>query len=298
MKKLVILILSSMFFLPAVSLKAEDAPAKKVPQEVLEKPYLYELVKYLYRWYLDEEDIESVAEHKNMIFKIRVLDVKLDEDDKSQYVEALIPNLKLSVKLKRSDYMIDELKIGVKSNGFKVNNVTRYGKDFEIPKECVTMDLDMRDMRAYLFKTRNDAVFPSPELLERIKKAFHEEFKDELLKKLPAVNVRKEWVTFIAPLSPVANEFWAFWENGKYLVRCSSDIDLTNSAVWEHESLTFKIYDTLNQMVVSLDETAGDNSFMTRDQIGRALYNCVVLGERLIVKPQMQTPAQEENKKQ
>jgi hypothetical protein len=42
-----------------------------------------------------------------------------------------------------------------------------------------------------------------------------------------------------------------------------------------------KTWDVLNQVVVSLDEAAGSNAFMTRDQIGRALYNCVVLGRRL-----------------
>ncbi|HBC87514.1 MAG TPA: hypothetical protein DCZ94_11210 [Lentisphaeria bacterium] len=297
MKKINIIFLAAMLSLPLGILNAEDAPAKKVPQEVLEKPYLYELTRYLYRWYLDETDIESIADKKDMEFKIRVMDVKLDEGDKSQYVEVFIPELKLSVKLKKSDYMIEELKAEVKSNGFKVDNVSRYAKDFEIPKECMSIEIDMKEMRAYLFKTRNDAAFPSPELYARIKKAFHEEFKDELLKKLPAENIKKEWVTFVAPLSPVANEFWAFWENGKYLVRCSSDIDLTNSDVWEHESLSFKIYDTLNQMVVSLGETAGDNSFMTRDQIGRALYNCVVLGHRIIVRPQILPPEQEEKGK-
>ncbi|MFZ2658423.1 MAG: hypothetical protein WAX69_26050 [Victivallales bacterium] len=297
MKKLIILILAGMFLFPAGMMKAEDTPVKKAPQEVLEKTYLYELIRHLYRWYLDETDIESIADNRNMDFLIHVMDVKLDEGDKSQYVEILIPSLNLSIKLKKSDYRIDELKIDVKSNGFKIDNVARYGKDFEIPKDCATIEINMKEMRDYLFKTRNDAVFPSPELYGRIRTAFHNEFKGELLKKIPADKARKEWVTFVAPLSPVANEMWAFWENGKLLVRCSSDIDLANPAVWEHESLTFKIYDVLNQMVVSLDETAGDNSFMTRDQIGRALYNCVVLGDRLIVKPQIVLPDQEEKDK-
>ncbi len=297
MKKLIILILAVMFLLPCGLLNAEDVPVKKVPQEVLEKSYLYELTRHLYRWYLDEIDIERISDHKNMVFKIRVMDVKLDEGDKSQYVEVLYPELKLSIKLKKSDYRIEELKIDVKSNGFKINNVARYGNDFEMPEGCMTVDLDMQEMKDYLFKTRHDAGFPSPELYARIKKAFRDEFKDELLKKIPAANVKKEWVTFVAPLSPVANEFWAFWENGKFLVRCTSDIDLTNSEVWEHESLSFKVYDVLNQVVVSLEETQGANSFMTRAQIGRALYNCVVLGDRLIVPPQLLPPAQEENKK-
>ena len=34
---------------------------------------------------------------------------------------------------------------------------------------------------------------------------------------------------------------------------------------------------------MSLNEAAGSNAFMTRDQIGRALYNCIVLGRRFEV---------------
>lgn len=290
MKKIILLSLFALFAVPSGFLKAVEMPAGKVPPEILEKPFLYEVTRYLYRWYLDEIDIESITEKDDLCFRIRKLNPKLDEGDKSQYVEIIIPSLKLSIKMKKSDYRIEELNALVKSNSFKINNVSRYEKEFEIPEECITVNLDIKDMKAYLFKTRNQAEFPSPELYARVRKAFREEFGAELLKKLPAVQIKKEWVTFIAPLSPVANEFWAFWENGKYLVRCSSDIDLVNSDVWEHESLKFRIYDVLNQMVLSLNETGGDNSFMTRDQIGRALYNCVVLGERLIVPPQLPPP--------
>jgi hypothetical protein len=50
-----------------------------------------------------------------------------------------------------------------------------------------------------------------------------------------------------------------------------------------------KTWDVLNQVVVSLDESAGSNAFMTRDQIGRALYNCLVLGQRLeVTNPQVE----------
>jgi hypothetical protein len=38
-------------------------------------------------------------------------------------------------------------------------------------------------------------------------------------------------------------------------------------------------------MVVSLDDAAGSNNFMTRNQLGRALYNCIILGQRVSVTP-------------
>jgi hypothetical protein len=37
--------------------------------------------------------------------------------------------------------------------------------------------------------------------------------------------------------------------------------------------------------VVSLDEVAGSNAYMTRDHVGRILFNCIVLGRRVILSP-------------
>ena len=38
--------------------------------------------------------------------------------------------------------------------------------------------------------------------------------------------------------------------------------------------------EVLNQTVVSHNEAPGGNEFQTRDQVGRALYNCLVPGRR------------------
>ncbi len=267
----------------AGSLKAETTAAGTVPPEVQAKPFLYDLSRHLYRWYLDEIDLERVEEKPTLVFLLRVCDVKLDPGDHSQYVEVILPALKLIVTLKKADYLIAELNLAVKSRGFKINKVTRYGKDFEAPEGCTSVTLNLNETKDYLFKTRHQATFPSPELYDRIKTAFRKEFNDLLQKRPVAENGQEGRIIFVAPLSPVANELWAFLEPDKLLVRCSSDSDLNNPTVWGHDVLLFKVYDVLNQMVVSLDETAGDNSFMTRDQIGRALYNCIVLGERIIV---------------
>lgn len=276
-------ILSTVLLFSAAPLKAETTAAGTVPPEVQAKPFLYDLSRHLYRWYLDEIDLERVEENQSLVFLLRVRDVKLDPGDHSQYVEVIIPALKLDVTLKKADYRIDELNLAVRSRGFKITNVTRYGKDFETPGDCTSIPLNVKETKDYLFKTRHQATFPSPELYDRIRKAFRKEFNDLLQKRTVAEKGQEGRIIFVAPLSPVANEFWAFLEPDKLLVRGSSDIDLNNPTVWEHDALSFKVYDVLNQMVVSLDETAGDNSFMTRDQIGRALYNCIVLGERIIV---------------
>ncbi len=88
-----------------------------------------------------------------------------------------------------------------------------------------------------------------------------------------------------APLSRIANEAWVFWENGRLLIRFASDIDLAHPAVWQHEELAVDLYDLDEQVVVSLEEVAGSNAYLTRDQAGRALYNCVILGRRVVLQP-------------
>jgi hypothetical protein len=67
---------------------------------------------------------------------------------------------------------------------------------------------------------------------------------------------------------------------------------LTNPAVWEHETLAVKLFSLDQKVVVSLDEVAGSNAFMTRDEAGRALFNCIVLGRRVSLQPPANAPAQ------
>ena len=94
-----------------------------------------------------------------------------------------------------------------------------------------------------------------------------------------------EKVVHVAPLSPVSNELWAFWEGGRKLFSFASDIDLSNPAVWEHETLLARIYDLDEQVVVSHEEAPGSNRFLTRDQVSRAMFNCVLYGQRVTVSP-------------
>ena len=42
------------------------------------------------------------------------------------------------------------------------------------------------------------------------------------------------------------------------------------------------LYDIDEQVVVSLDEVAGSNAYLTRDHVGRILFNCMVHGETIV----------------
>jgi len=255
------------------------------PPELLEPAYLSQIVRHLYRWYLDENDVERVANDPEALFWIRRENVKLDPGDRSVFAEILMPELGMVVVLKKSDYTVEETKAEVKSRNFRVKNVERTTLPARAPRDCKVVRLPMKEIKDYIFRTRNQPDYPGAALFERMR----DELRKELTKEKDQFGLTNglsgEQIVHLAPLSPVGNDAWVFWENQKLLIRFSSDIDLSNPAVWEHEQMRVHVYDTYHQVVISLAETEGSNRFMTRNQIGRALYNCIVLGQRVAVTP-------------
>ena len=262
---------------PAVA-EAVAAPAAALapPADVLEPTYLYEVMRHLYRWYMDERDVEQAPAAEGSAFWVRRAEVRLDEGDASVVVEILLPQLGIAVKVKKADYTIEELGLEVKSRGYRIVNVARVTVPPEPPAGTVVVPIDVAAMKEYLFRTRAQAEFPGPEMIARLRVALRQHLGLD-----PEHREAGEQVVHVAPLSPVANELWVFWETKKMLIQFSSDVDLENPEMWEHQTLGIRTYDVLTQTVVSLDEAAGSNEFMTRDQIGRALFNCIVLGQRL-----------------
>lgn len=253
------------------------------PPELLQQSYLYEVVRHLYRWYLDESEIERMIGAKNFTFCVRRLETTLDPGDHSILGEILLPQLNISVKVKKADYIIEETEITVKSPGFRIIQIVRGDIPIRYRMLCQTVEVDVKEMRDYLFRTRNQQDFPDSAMIERLRQALRKEVAKEAisLANLPA----GERFVHLAPLSPVANETWVFWEDGRKLFYFASDIDLANPAVWEYETMMVRVFDLDQQVIVSPQEAPGSNRFLTRYQVSRALFNCVVLGRRIGVQP-------------
>lgn len=261
-----------------------QGPARADAAELTSKPWLYEVVRYLYRWHIDERDVDAVVRSDEVIFWVRELKPTLDEGDRSLFGEVILPQFGIAVKAKRADYSIDELNAVVKSPTFRITHVGRVEAPKEAPEGYTVVRADYTDLRDELFRTRHLASFPEGELLERLRDAGRRAILKELARAGEPAPAEEQEV-FLAPLSPVANETWVYWQNGRTLIRFASDIDLTNPAVWEHERLAVRLYPLEQKVVVSLDEVAGSNAYMTRDEAGRGLFNCVVLGRRLELTP-------------
>jgi hypothetical protein len=230
---------------------------------------------------MDERDIENLPPGAPLAFWIRAVHPPLDAGDNSRLAEIILPGVGMSIRVKKTDYVIPEINAAVKSKVYKIINVARIMVPARAPDGCRVVTIEQQALLDFLYQTRNQRDYPDEALGQRLRAAVREELSSsaEQDRLVPLINGRH--VIHQAPLSPVANELWVYWENGRMLLRFASDIDLANPAVWDHESLMLRLYDIDRQIVVSLDETPGSNQFMTRDQVGRALYNCIVLGRRL-----------------
>jgi len=252
------------------------------PPELVDQSYLFEIVRHLYRWQLDESEIERIVPAKQIVFWAGRLETRLDPGDQSILGEILFPQLSLRVKVKKADYTIEESGTVVRSRTFRITQVLRGDLPRRPPRNYAVIHADMGEMRDYLFRTRNQKDFADPVLRDRLRAAVRAQAAREGNTNAPA---GVEQVIHLAPLSPVANECWVFWESGRKLIHFASDIDLSNPAVWEQESLAARLFDVDQQVIVSREEAPGSNRFLTRYQVSRALYNCIVHGQRVIIPP-------------
>jgi hypothetical protein len=257
--------------------------------EWAKKDYLFEVVRHLYRWYLDERDLEKVVGKQNIAFWVRELQPTLDPGDKSRFGEIVMPDMNVKVTVKRPDYSIEELGLLVRGDTFKIINVS----SSHLPADAAgytVVTTSYQAMRDYAHRTRTQTRFAEENLLVRMRLSARRHFLDyfesrqkddsEAASKLDELKQQSQ-IVHLAPLSDVANEAWIFWETGRLLIRFSSDIDLENPAFLEHDALAVELFNIDEQTVVSLDEVAGSNAYITRDQVGRVLFNCIVLGKRL-----------------
>jgi len=239
----------------------------------------FELVHYLYRWDLDESDFRRRDLALQRQFWLRRLQVVTDENDNSRFMEAVFPAVGVTVTLKKTDYRIPELKLDVKSKGYRVVRISREPRSVSEASDYARLEFDTGALYGRLFQERFRAEFPSEEFLGRLRVSVAKQVAELALPMArPSV-----YTVYFAPVHAVSNEMWAYWEEGKLLFHFTSDIDLYNPAVWDHDTLGVSIYDTVEQTVVSHEEKPGDDRFITRDQVGRALYNCIVLGKKSLI---------------
>ena len=141
--------------------------------------------------------------------------------------------------------------------------------------------MDAQEVRDFLFRTRFQLDRFDPVIVEHLRQVAQDLAAREGL--LDPNTLAGQQIIDIAPVSPVANETWVFWEIRRKLFYIASDIDLADPAVWKYQTLTTRTFDLEKQVVISHEEATGSNFYMTRHLVSRVLFNCIVLGQRIDV---------------
>lgn len=260
-----------------------DASTRAVPQreaELLTRDYVAEVLRYLYRWYADETMLASVSQHTDTELWARPLHPELDAGDDSRFCEVLFPRVHMRIVLKQADYLVEELSQRVQNESFKVHSVEEYSSLPAAASAYTVFRFDRGELSDYLFRTRNDRVFPDEELRERLRAAVRKAMGER-----PADVDEGAPVVYVAPLSPVSNDLWVYWENGHRIIRFSSDADLTQKIYWELAGVDVHVYELRENVVVSLGEVPGSSKYVTRDWAARVLFNCIALGQKVVMQP-------------
>ncbi len=259
---------------------ASTRPAPAHEADVLTRDYVAEVIRYLYRWHADETMLASVSQYTDTELWARPLHPKLDSDDNSRFCEVLFPRVHLRIVLKQADYLVEELGGRVRNDSFKVHSVEEY-TSLPAPRSAYTVyHFDRAELSDYLFRTRNDRAFPDEQLQERLRAAVRKAMGEP-----PADVEEGPAVVYLAPLSPVCNDLWVYWQNGHRIIRFSSDADLTQKIYWDLAGVDVHVYDLRQNVIVSMGEVPGSSKYVTRDWAARALFNCIALGQKVTLPP-------------
>jgi len=129
----------------------------------------------------------------------------------------------------------------------------------------------------YLFATRTNRVLVNENLRTTARKLITEH-----LRKAHPAPFTEDQVLHVAPVSPVCNDLWAFWETGRKIMLFSADMDLSNPGFSQLSQLRLEVIDLDKDVVASTKEVPGSNAFVTKDWVGRLFFNCILYGERLV----------------
>lgn len=258
---------------PAVAAPPELDPQLKDPA------FQYEVLRYVYLWYIDDRFFIETAKATSFELWIRPLSPRTrDPGDESRYAEIWIPAVQLQLQLKLANYPVPELSRQVKSPGYRITRAAPLG-DAPGPREnysVITLDRDQ--IRAYLTDNRFRPQLPDLALRQRLLGAMR-----EVARLRPSFNAEVPQVFFLSTVSPVSGDLWVIWVNEKTAIRFGGEFGADEPDLLALLPLHTQLYDLKTQVVASLLETEGSTGFVTKDWVGRVLYQCFVLGERVDV---------------
>lgn len=255
--------------------------AELIASAPFDQHYADELIRYIYRWHMDDAILaETLQDQEEVVLYYRSYEPDMrDPGDESEFLEVAMPFARLMVHLKKANYSVPELSLEVVGEHYKFLSAQHY-PDFKLASEDYSvMRFPLKELFARLYATRNVRSFPTEEGRRRLRKEVLEEMQQA--GHLPSDSLDDATqITYVAPISIVANELWCFWANGRKFIHFTSDLEVGHDQFWDLAEFGVEIIDADSQIVVTSIEQAGQQYF-TKDYIGRILFNCIVHGQKI-----------------
>ncbi|MBT5901006.1 MAG: hypothetical protein HOH58_02735 [Opitutaceae bacterium] len=209
----------------------------------------------------------------------RTLNRSLDADDRSVFAELYLPDVQFLVELKRSDYHIPEIDLQVRDSVYKIRRVDRVASP-PAPLTDYRITTLTRDELKKWFSTKSHGAPPLHEFLNN-------RLRDSLLFHQFDEHWDKDTVHifYVSPLSPVSNDIWVLHENTNQLLQFSADMDVSNPETWAKTPMRPCLHPLEPALFLNPHRDRGEQPEFSKDFIGRALFNCVVLGNRIEILP-------------
>lgn len=255
------------------------SPAAALDPLLAEPAFHYEVLRYVYLWYLDDRFFVNTAKATSFDLWIRELPPhNPDPGDVSRYAEIWMPSAQLQLRFKLADYPVPELSRRVKSPGYRIIRAAPLATEPGPRANYTVFSVDREKAYAYLLEARNRPQSPDKPLRQRLLAAMR-----EVAKLHPPADPAAPQVFFLSTVSPISGDLWVLWVNEKTAIRFGGEFGADEPDLLALLPLHTQLYDLKRQVVASLLETEGSTGFITKDWTGRILYQCLVLGERVEV---------------
>jgi hypothetical protein len=244
--------------------------------ELTNRDFIFAVFRYLYRWHSDTATWLPTTEAEQIEIRVRLIHVETDANDRSRFAELWLPGAGLMVDLKQADHEVPERKLVLKDDGFKVRSVHRIDAHPAPPANWTVLRLPSKEVIAHLFQTRQERLFPDGAFVNRLRDTLADYLRRHHEQELMA----GAQTYYAAPMSPVSNELWLYWENQRTALRFAADGDLANPRIWEQAAMHLRLVNLDGNVTQSPEEALWAGRPVSREWAGRLLYNCVVLGRK------------------
>lgn len=264
------------------ALPAAPATPTVLDERLRDQAFQFEVLRYIYLWYLDDRFFVSTAEAASFEIWVRPVEPRTrDAGDKSLYAEMWMPAAQILLRLKLADYSVPELNRLVKSPGFRVIRAVPLAEAPGPREGYAVFTHDRQKIYDYLQDTRSKPQVPDAALRQRLLAAMK-----ETVKLHPPADPAAPQVFFLSTVSPVSGDLWILWVNEKTAIRFGGELGADEPDLLAVLPLHTQLFDLRTKVVASLLETEGSTGYITKDWAGRILYQCLVLGERVEVAPE------------